>query len=220
MAQALQAAWAAFHAGRFRDAIKAGHALGALGTVPANRAAAVDSLYPAHGSDPLRELETAIERGERAVAEVADQANVHYTLALVLGRYSQRISILQALAAGLAGRVREHLERALELEPRHAEAHLAFGLYHAEIVAKLGALAASLTYGASSRAALEHLRQALILAPHSPIVHMEYANGLVLLDAAKYRAQAKALYVQAAACEPADVMERLDVERARRGLPR
>jgi hypothetical protein len=219
MAMALQAAWGAFHAGRFGRAIKAGQALGALGAVPANKAAAVESLYPARGSDPLRQLEAALERAERAVAELADQANVHYTLALVLGRYSQRISILKALAAGLAGRVREHLERALALEPRHAEAHLAFGLYHAEIVAKLGGLAANLTYGATSRAALEHLRRALTLAAHSPIVRIEYANGLMLLDAAKYRTQAEALYAQAAACEPADAMERLDVERARGGLP-
>ena len=40
----------------------------------------------------------------------------------------------------------------------------------------------------------------------------------MLLDAARYRGQAQALYGDAAACEPADAMERLDVERAKAWL--
>jgi tetratricopeptide (TPR) repeat protein len=219
MAEALQDAWRAFHSGAFARAIAAGEKLGVLGAAVANKAAAVDSLYSKRGAPQLLEaLESAVTRGEQAVAELPDHPNVHYTLALVLGRYSQRISILKALAAGLAGRVREHLERTLALEPRHAEAHLAFGLYHAEIVGKLGSLAAGLTYGATTSAAIGHFRQALGLAPSSPIVKMEYAHGLLLLDATRNLSEAQRLYAQAAACEPADEMERLDVARARRGL--
>jgi tetratricopeptide (TPR) repeat protein len=218
VAEALQEAWRAFHSGAFARAVAAGEKLGSLGAIVANRTVAVESLYStASATQVLKALESAIARGERAVAELADRANAHYTLALVLGRYSQRISILKALAAGLAGRVREHLERTLALVPEHAEAHVAFGLYHAEIVAKLGSLAASLTYGATAGAAIEHLRQALALAPDSPIVRMEYANGLMLIDAARHRRQAQELYQQAAACKPVDEMERLDVARAMRG---
>jgi tetratricopeptide (TPR) repeat protein len=215
----VQDAWRAFHAGEFRRAIQMGSKLGALGACAANKAAAVDTLY-AQESTPqlLRELEAAVARGETAVKVLPDYPNAHYMLALVLGRYSQRISVLTALAAGLAGRVRAHLERALGLEPRHAEAHVAFGLYHAEIVGKLGPLAASLTYGASPGAALEHLRKAARLAPDSLIVQMEYAHGLLLLDATRHRDQARTLYKRAAACEPQDAMERLDVEHARQGL--
>jgi tetratricopeptide (TPR) repeat protein len=219
VAQALQDGWRAFHSGAFARAVATGEKLGALGAAVANKAAAVESLYSRKSAPQLlKALESAIARGEEAVGELPDHANTHYTLALVLGRYSQRISILKALAAGLAGRVREHLERTLSLEPRHAEAHLAFGLYHAEIVGKLGSLAASLTYGAAASAAIEHFRQALALAPDSPIVRMEYANGLLLLDAARHRQQARELYEQAAGCTPTDEMERLDVARARRGL--
>jgi tetratricopeptide (TPR) repeat protein len=219
VAQGLQDAWRSFHSGAFARAILAGGKLGVLGAPVANKAAAVDSLYSKRSAAQLlKELESAITRGERAVVELPEHPNAHYTLALVLGRYSQRISILKALAAGLAGRVRQHLERTLSLEPRHAEAHLAFGLYHAEIVGKLGSLAASLTYGATTSAAIGHFRQALGLAPSSPIVRMEYAHGLLLLDATQHLAQAQELYAQAAACEPADAMERLDVARAKRGL--
>jgi tetratricopeptide (TPR) repeat protein len=219
VAQAVQEAWRQFHSGAFGRAISAGEELGALGAAVANKAVAVDSIYSARSeAQVLKALEAGVARGERAVSELPDHANTHYTLALVLGRYSQRISILKALAAGLAGKVREHLERTLALESHHAEAHVAFGLYHAEIVNKLGSIAAGLTYGATSGGALEHFRRALALAPDSPIIRMEYARGLLLLDAARHREQAQALYAEAAACEPADEMERLDVARARHGL--
>jgi tetratricopeptide (TPR) repeat protein len=164
----------------------------------------------------LKILENAMKRGDEAARLLPDYANAHYNLALVIGRYSQRISILKALAEGLASRVREHLELSLKLEPRHAEAHIAMGLYHAEIIGKLGALAARLTYGASGEDAVEHFKRAIKLAPDSPIALMEYANGLLLLDSRSNQIQARKLYAKAAALKPADTMERLDVERAKR----
>jgi hypothetical protein len=216
MAQALQEAWQAFHAGEFQRAIKLGSELGALGATVANKAAAIDSVYSKHtGPQVLRILAAAIARGEEAVGQLPKYPNAHYMLALVLGRYSQRISILKALAEGLAGRVRSHLEQTLELEPHHAEAHVALGLYHAEIINKLGSLAAGFTHNVSSEKALEHFHQASHLAPTSPIVQMEHANGLLLLDADRYRSQAHVLYERAAACRPLDAMEALDVECAR-----
>jgi tetratricopeptide (TPR) repeat protein len=219
VAQGLQDAWREFHAGDFGRAITHGDELSALGASVANKAAGIDSLYSnKNGASILKMLDTAVQRGEAAVKLLPDYANAHYMLALVLGRYSQRISILKALAEGLAGRVRSHLERTLALEPRHAEAHLALGLYHAEIVSKLGGLAAGLTYGASRNAAVEHFRHAVRLAPASPIIHMEYGNGLMLLDGERARGEASTLYEQAGACEPVDAMESLDAKRAQQGV--
>ncbi len=216
---ALQEAWRKFHAGEFAAAIADGTDLGALGAVVANKSAAVDSLYSKQKEALLlQELDAAVKRGETAVKLLPGHANAHYTLALALGRYSQRITILRALAEGLAGRVRAHLERALALEPHHAEAQVALGLYHAEIIHKLGALAAGLTYGVSREQAIGHFKSALEAAPASPIIHMEYANGLNLIDAARYRTQIQKLYEEAAACEPVDAMESLDAERAKRGV--
>ena len=220
LAAALQAAWAEFHAGGFTRAIELGAALGPLGACVANRAAAVESLYTRSGERVVAEmLLAAVDRGEQATAMLPRHPNTHYTLALVLGRYSQRISIMRAISEGLAARVKAQLDQTLALEPRHAEAHVALGLYHAEIVHKLGGLMASLTYGVSAGAAIEHFRRAVQLAPRSPIVHMEYAYALLLLDAARNRDEAQSLYREAAACEPMDAMEALDVERAKRGLP-
>ncbi len=218
-AQRLQGAWREFHAGDFPEAIKHGAALGALGAVVANKAAAIHSLNSKRGTaQRLELLEAASKRAEAAVAQLPEHANAHYMLALVLGRYSQDISIIKAVAAGLATRVKHHLERTLALEPRHAEAHVALGLYHAELIGKLGGLAAAFTYGASKEKAFEHFKRALKLAPASPIVHIEYANGLLLLDPAHGREQAEELYAEAAALKPIDAMEQLDVARAQRGL--
>ena len=219
VARELQKAWQQFHAGDFLKAVSQGDKLGALGASAANKAAAVYALNAKHNdAKALTMLTLAMERGDLAVEALPDYANAHYNLALVIGRYSQRISILKALAQGLAGRVREHLERALKLEPKHAEAHIAMGLYHAEIIGKLGALAAKLTYNASSDDAVVHFQRAIKLAPDSPIALMEYANGMLLLDARANQDQARKLYAKAAALDPADAMEKLDVERAKRGI--
>jgi len=220
LAAKLQGAWREFHAGELLSAIRLGSALGALGAPAANKAAAVEALYGQRGdSQVVQMLKSAVGRGEEAIAELPSYPNAHYMLALVLGRYSQRTSILSALAEGIAGRVRTHLEKTLELEPRHAEAHLAFGVYHAEIVGQLGALAARLTYGASRDAALGHFRRATELAPRLPIVHLEHAHGLLRLDGARSREEARALYRRAAGCAPLDAAESFDVACAQRGLP-
>jgi tetratricopeptide (TPR) repeat protein len=218
VAAGVQGAWREFHGGQYARAIAAGLRLGPLGATAANKAAAIHALELGQSeSRLLKLLEAAMARGERAVEMLPEYANAHYMLALVIGRYSQRISITRALAAGLATRVRTHLDAALRLEPRHAEAQIALGLYHAEIVAKLGSLLAGLSYQASSAAALEHFRRAIKLTPDSPVAHVEYANGLLLLDARAHREQARRLYERAAACQPRDAMEQLDVGRAQRG---
>lgn len=220
LAQNLQTAWQEYHDGEFLKAISLGDKLGPLGASVANKAAAVHALNAGHNeSNILAILTNAMTRGEKAVQMLPDYANAHYNYALILGRYSQRISILKALAEGLAGKVREHLERTLKIEPKHAEAHIAMGLYHAEIIGKLGTLAARLTYNASTGDAISHFQRAIKLTPDSPIALMEYANGLLLLDARANQDQARHSYAQAANLDPADAMEKLDVARAKRGIP-
>lgn len=218
-AAAVQDAWHEFHAGEFIKAIEIGDKWGALGATVANKAASIYSLCADRSeARALKLLKASVARAQRAVEMLPDYANAHYTLALAEGRYSQHTSILQALADGVAGRVRSALERTLELEPRHAEAHVALGLLHAEIISKLGSLVARFTYQVSEQEAVQHFRRAIRLAPRSPIAHMEYAHGLLLLDAAGKRQEALELYAKAADLDPADEMERLDVERAKRGL--
>ena len=215
VASALEEAWRTFHSGDFARAIELGIELGPFGAAVASKAAAVKSMSASQGSAAVLDLlSAAAARGEKALDLLPRYVNAHYTLALVLGRYGQHISILRALAEGLAGRVESRLKRTLELEPLHAEAHVALGLYHAEIIHQVGTLA-GFAYGVSSKLALEHMRRAQELAPASPVIGVEYARGLMLLDSSRYRAEAQALHAQAAGFLASDAMEELYVERAK-----
>lgn len=215
----LQQAWRAFHRGDFADAIAQGAKLAAPGSVVVSKAAAVAATYLEEDDGrAIKLLMDAAKRADEATRKMPDHANVWYMQAFVLGRYAQRISIVKALAEGIGGKVRKALDRALELEPKHADAHIALGLYHAEIIDKVGALAGRLTYGADAAKSVKHFEQALKLNPGSAIAHMEYANGLLMLHGNSKKKQAVELYRKAAACKPADAMERLDVEQAKAEL--
>jgi tetratricopeptide (TPR) repeat protein len=215
----LQAAWRAFHRGDFAEAIALGSGLKARGATVANKAAAVAATYLVDDDkQAVRLLLDAAARADAATREAHQDANAWYMQAFVLGRYAQRISVVKALAQGVGGKVRKALDRALALEPRHADAHIALGLYHAEIIDKVGALAGRLTYGADAGQSVEHFEKALKLNPGSAIALMEYANGLLMLHGERRKKQAVELYRKAAACKPADAMERLDVEQAKAEL--
>jgi hypothetical protein len=106
----------------------------------------------------------------------------------------------------------------LKLAPKHADANIASGSYHAEIIDKVGALLGGVTYGAKKDVGLKHFETALKLNPDSAIARIEYANGLVMLEGKKALAKAEKLYEEAAACEARDAMEKLDVELAKAEL--
>ena len=218
-AAALQQAWRSFHRGDFSEAIAQGVKQGALGSIIASKAAAVAATYLEDDDRrALRLLEEAVKRAEEATRQLPGHANAWYMLAFVIGRYAQQFSIVKALAQGIGGKVRNALDRVLELEPKHADAHIALGLYHAEIIDKVGVLAGRLTYGADAGKSVSHFELALKLNPGSAIAHMEFANGLLMLHGDRKKKQAVELYRKAAACKPADAMERLDVEQAKAEL--
>ncbi len=219
LAPKLQQAWRAFHRGDFAEAMAAGAKLGAIGSLPANKAAVVAATYLEEDDRrALALLADAAMRAEAAVKALPEHANAWYLQAFVLGRYAQRISIVKALAQGIGSTVQKSLDRALALEPEHADAHIACALYHAEIIDKIGALAGKLTYGANAGKSVRHFEHALKLNPGSAIAHMEFANGLLMLYGDARRKQAVELYRKAAACKPADAMERLDSEQAKAEL--
>ena len=108
--------------------------------------------------------------------------------------------------------------QAIKLQPKHADAHIALGAWHAEIIGKVGGMVGGLTYGAKKDAALEHFQKALKLNPDSAIARIEYANGLVTLFGKDKLKEAEKLYAEAAKQKPMDAMERLDVEAAKAEL--
>ena len=219
LASALQDAWRAFHAGEFKAAFDAGTALGPIGASVAVKALGIHATYLVDDeAEQLKRYEQAAQLAEAAVKALPDEANSHYRHAFALGRYSQGLSIAKALKMGIAGKVRESLDATLELAPKHAEAHTALALYHAEIINKIGAMIGGLTYGAKASAAEKHIAEALKLTPASPIAHVEHGNVLLLLDEKRNEDAAAAAYEKAANCKPLDAMEALDAAFAQEQL--
>ena len=216
LADALQDAWRAFHRGDFKAAFDAGEKLGPVGASVAVKALGIHATYLVDDeAEQLKRYEQAAKLAEAAVKALPDEANSHYRHAFALGRYSQGLSIAKALKLGIAGKVRVSLDAALELEPKHAEAHTALALYHAEIINKIGAMIGGLTYGAKASEAEKHIKEAVKLTPASPIAHIEHGNVLLLLDENRNEDAAAAAYEKAAKCKPLDAMEALDAAWAR-----
>ena len=219
VADALQQAWRAFHRGDFEGAHDAGVALKALGASVAVKAGGIHATYLVKVAAPkTARYESLVHVADGAIDALPDEANSHYRRAFALGRLSQTISIGKALAQGLAGKVREALDATLELAPKHAEAHTALGVYHAEIVAKVGGMLAKLTYGANAGDAEKHLKQALKLTPESPIAWIEYGNALMLIHGEKREDDVAEAYDKAARLKPRDAMEALDAAWAKAQL--
>jgi len=213
---AVIAAWIDYHAGRFQQAAEAGLKAGGAGLNAANKATNIYANYLEKSEKKKLELfQEVAARCEAQQSADPKNANAYYLYAYAIGRYGQGISVAKALAQGLGGKVRDALAQAIRLVPKHADAHIALGAFHAEVIDKVGAMIGGMTYGAKRDEGLRLFRKALELNPDSAIARVEYANGLVMLEGKKALKEAEALYAQAAACEPMDAMERLDVEMAR-----
>lgn len=215
-AAALQQAWRDFHAGRFAAAVAAADALGLIGHAVANKACGIYADYLEEDEATKIEIyRSGIRRAEAAIERWPNDANAHYFHAFLLGRYSQSISVTKALAEGVGGKIRQSLDRALKLAPKHAEAWTASGLYHAEIINKVGKLIGGMTYGASTDRALADCGKALELTPQAPIAHLEHGNALYLLYGDKRLDESNDCYAKAAAIKPIDAMQCLDVQYAK-----
>jgi tetratricopeptide (TPR) repeat protein len=212
-------AWVLFHNGDFQKAAEAGLKAGGAGITVANKATSIYANYLE--TKEKAKLDLFMEVAERAEAQQAAEpknANAYYWQAYALGRYGQGISVAKALAQGLGTKVKNALEQAIKLSPKHADAHIALAAFHAAVIDKVGSLIGGMTYGAKKDQGLALFKEALKLNPTSAIAMIEYANGMVMLEGDKKMKEATRLYEQAAASQPLDAMERLDVEMAKAEL--
>lgn len=208
----LLSAWALYHRGEFEAAFHAGRLLGPAGSTVMNKACLIhaDFLEPSEAAR-LRMYKETAERALRATREDPDNANAHYLYGYALGRYSQGTSVARALAQGYGDKIKTAFETAIALEARHADAHLALGTFHAEVIDKVGAMIGNMTYGARRDVAMQHFQAGLALIPHAALALSEYARGLLMLDPETRETEAMALYAHAAEVSPIDAMEHLGV---------
>lgn len=212
-------AWVLFHNGDFELAAVAGLKAGDDGITVTNKATSIYATYLERNEKTRFEL--LLEVAARAEAHQAtdpENANAWYCQAYALGRYGQGISVAKALAEGLGSKVKTALGQTLKLAPQHADAHIALGAFHAEVIDKVGSLIGGMTYGAKKDSGLAHFKEALRLNPESAIAMTEYAHGMLMLEGDKRVTEATQLYEKAAASVPLDAMERLNVEMARAKL--
>jgi hypothetical protein len=209
-------AWAHYHEGDLHRAMMAGLAAGGAGITLANQATAV---YACHleAREAARQdlLMTAAERAAEQAAREPGNPNAWFWQAYCVARYCQGISVAQSVAQGLGRRVRDALHRTIELQPRHVHGHIALGVFHAEIIDKVGALIGNMTYGAKHDIGLRMIREGLRLNAGSAAMLMEGAHALLLLEGETASEEATHLYEQAAHCEPLDAVDQLHIERAR-----
>jgi len=209
-------AWALFHNGEFQEAMNMGLSIGGDGLTVANKSSCIYATYLEKNEAARLNLYMDVVRRAEAQAQASPQNfNAHYWQAYALSRYSQGISVAKALAQGLGTKVKGSLENVIKLQPQHADAHIALGAFHAEVIDKVGSLIGGMTYGAKKDTGLALLQQALKLNFESAIGMVEYANAMVMLEGEKMMADATRLYQRAAAAQPMDAMERLDVEMAK-----
>jgi tetratricopeptide (TPR) repeat protein len=212
-------AWALFHSGRFQEARSAGLALGDAGVTVANRATCVYArqIEPRE-AERLALYEWVSEKAAQQTLQEPGNPNAHFLLAYSLGRYSQGISVVKALAQGMGSRIKSALETTIAIQPLHADAHFALGAFHAEIIDKVGALIGGMAYGARKDVSLQMFEQGLKLQPLSPVGLVEYAMALLMLEGDDRQEESKSLYQKAAQLTPADAQEYLDIARAQAGL--
>ncbi len=217
-ASQLMAAWLLFHNGEFLRCAEVAN------TIPDGQSLRLKALATyAHyletdANQKVASFKEIANIGEQIVKDDPSQFNAHYQIAYSLGRYGQFISVTKALAEGIAGKIQTALTACLRLVPEHADAHTAQGTYAAEIIGKLGKLAAKLTYAVSADDAIEHYQKAVQLAPFSISAKTEYADGIIALYGKKQLKQAVAMYEEAVAHPPADALEALDYTIAKREL--
>ena len=212
----LQNAWLAFHNGDFQRATETGLGLGDAGMNVANKATSIYANYleprEQHRHDLLL---AAAARAEDFQRRQPENPGAWFWQAYPLARYIQSISVAKALTQGLGSRVKTALEAAIERCPQHADAHLALGTFHAEVIDKVGAVVGRMTYGANKAEGLAMYRQALALNPDAITTLTEYANGLIMLEGLEALSEANRLLDRVATIEPLDEAERLYAASAR-----
>ena len=212
-------AWAHFHNGDFYKAFTLGLTLGEAGQNVANKAACVYATYlEKQESQRLALFLEVAERAEQQIQNQTDNINAHYWRAYALSRYSQGISVAKALAQGLGTKIKSDLEKVIKTQPKHLDAHIALGSFHAEVIDKVGSLIGAMAYGANKDTGLNLFSQALKLNLESALGLVEYAHAMLMLEGEETINEANRLYQLAARAKPADAMERLDVEMAKAQL--
>lgn len=165
-------------------------------------------------------FERAEAYAKKAIELNPNNADAYFEMARADGRLAQYKGILQSL--GIAGEVRNALNKAVTLDPKLAGAYVALGLWHAELASR-GLIATAAT-GAKASEAQPNFEKAIALEPNVVTHRYEYANGLLKLadgnrrQAKAYRTAAIGVLERAVAMPARTFWEQRDLEAAKKLL--
>lgn len=143
----------------------------------------------------------AADMADRAVRLAPEEPDAHFEVSRALGRLAQYRGVLQSL--NLAARVERALERTLELDPDHAAAWHARGLFHHDVPWIAGGRRGSVA---------PSFERAIVLEPDEITHRLAFAQ--VLVDRDDFAAAIAQLEV-AVGLRAATYLERKDLEAAR-----
>jgi tetratricopeptide (TPR) repeat protein len=147
----------------------------------------------------------------KAVQLNPKNADAYFEIAVAVGQLANLRDVTYAISSGVPSQIRDNLNTALELNPRHWFAMVVLGRWHAEMTSRgIGWL-----YGANAGRSLELLELAIKTAPKRILVRVETALAFLTLDKQKYRERAVAELQTAIKLEPTDFAERRQLERAK-----
>lgn len=184
-------------------------------------AARTTLAYAAYDAPPGEDI-AALDRGEQlaraALARDPDNVEALLHLAIALGYQSRVKGYIKSHFAGRAREAEQVIDRALDIDPRHAWSQAAKGAWHAELVAVGGALVVGALYRASARKAISHYRRAMELLPGNPTIRIEFAKALLRFNKRKYLARARDQLAKAMSLEAGDAFEEIIWRQGRRLL--
>ena len=184
-----------FNSGEFLEAAELGEAVGTSdGYAMAARALAVYGHYLADEDTRLSILERGIELSNAAIEADTASAEAYRQAAHVIGRYAENIGIIRAAREGVAGKIRDALLSAIELDPDHAEAHAAFGSWCAEISSNR---IARWIYGNYREEAIYHFDRILELEPITKEALYQYGTRIQLVDSKNGKTTAREILTRA-----------------------
>ncbi len=206
-AQSIEEARTLYTEGSFMEATDLARVLDSSeGYALAANSLAIYGYYIAPDSEKEYLFMRAEEFAREAIRLDATNPNAHLQLAQAMGRQAQTIGKMKALNEGYASKVRAAIQEALRLDPYMADAHLSLGAWHAGAVSA-GGFFAGLLYGAKEKDALVYFERALELAPQEKKVLLEYALGLLSLDAHDRQGKARDLLAHMISIPPKDAYE-------------
>lgn len=217
LSDALMAAWTAFHNGCFLQAYEMGKACGPVGAYVALLALNSYAGYLAPDDEKAQLFHDAAQQAKQATSILPEAINIEYAHALNLGRYCESVSISKAITSGAAPAFKKSLDRCLALDNQHTPSLLAQGALFAQVIDAIGELGARVSFGATRKKVLTVFDLATQVAAPPPVVFLEYAKYLYLLDR-KSRTKVKSLLQQALDAPVLDPLDQFDQAEAQRLL--